>query len=96
MEIINYLIFLVNRLKVKTFCIIQNEIRLCSIKKTQPIHYKTSQSRTLKSCMLEILSIVIDFHQQPVHLFSEFKRTIYFLYITSNWMSNRFKSSVCV
>lgn len=46
--------------------------------------------------MLEILSIIIDFHRQPVHLFSEFKGTIYFLYITSYWMSNKFKSGVCV
>lgn len=30
-EIINYLIFLVNRFKAKAFCIIQNESRLCSI-----------------------------------------------------------------
>ena len=32
-EKINYLVFSTNRLKVKTFCIIQNGIRLCSIKK---------------------------------------------------------------
>lgn len=45
--------------------------------------------------MFEILSIVIDFHQKPVHLFSEFKGIIYFLYITSYWMSDKFKGGVC-
>ena len=63
-------------------------------KKNQAIHYKTTKSRTLSTICLKYLACYW-FLWQPVHLFSEFKGTIHFLYTTSYWMSNKSKS-VCV